>query len=64
MTIDITFETVTLMTYALSGTVALALHRDPPFIPLHCHFIACAHWLHFLYLTTSPHFHICIISYM
>jgi hypothetical protein len=30
------------MTYILTGTVTLALHRDLPFIPLHCHFIAFA----------------------
>jgi hypothetical protein len=28
------------MEYALSGTVALALHHHFPFIPLHYHFIA------------------------
>jgi hypothetical protein len=27
------------MKYASSGTVALAIHHDLPFIPLHCHFI-------------------------
>jgi hypothetical protein len=28
------------MKYASPGTVALALHHDFPFIPLHYHFIA------------------------
>jgi hypothetical protein len=28
------------MKYVLSGTVALALHHDLPFIPFHYHFIA------------------------
>jgi hypothetical protein len=28
------------MEYALTGAVALALHRDFPFIPLYYHFVA------------------------
>jgi hypothetical protein len=40
ITIAIVHKTVTIMKYALSGTVVLALHRDFTFSPLHCHFIA------------------------
>jgi hypothetical protein len=43
------------MKYALSGTGALALHYDFPFIPLHYHFIAFTSLpLHSLHFTSLP----------